>query len=118
MILRTLLIISFLVLAGCRHDVCPEPEPVVITEVVYMTCGTPPQRDKVELRPVAWQVGKDGRFSLSAEGYEDLGYNISEIWNGVEQLVIEIGFYEQCLRENTSSGSARPQSSQESSITP
>lgn len=108
--LKALLIISIILLGGCRKDVvCPDPEPIYVEVPVYMDCGQPPRRDAVELRTLAWQVGEDGRFSLSAEGYEDLGYNISEIWSGVEQLLAEIGFYEECQKRNTQSISLLPQ---------
>jgi hypothetical protein len=96
--LKTLLTISLvLILTGCRHDVIDvPPEPVIVNKFVIPDCGTPPQRDPVELRPVIWQI-IDDRFTLTPEGYEDLSFNVTEIWRGVEQLRNEITYYEQCL---------------------
>ena len=101
MILKTLSIISVsFLLAGCPWNTkpCPEPEPVVVERFIYPDCGTPPQRDPVELRSLEWTVSEEtGFFSLTSDGYEDLGYNISEILSGVRQLVAEIQYYEECL---------------------
>lgn len=104
--LRTLLIISAsFLLAGCPWNTkpCLEPEPIVIEKLVYPDCGDPPQRDPVELRQVEWIVDKEtGYFALSANGYEDLSYNVSEILSGVRQLITEVQYYEQCVaRENS-----------------
>lgn len=102
MLWKTCLISSCVLLSGCWHTVKPEPvvpAPQVIHEYVYQDCGTPPARDTIELRPIFWQVQK-GMFSLTANEYEDLSYNISQITLGVAQLKNEIKFYEQCLAEN------------------
>jgi hypothetical protein len=93
--LRTLLIVSLL--TGCAsQEPLVQPEPTVVYKTVYPDCGTPPQRDPIELRAIEWLV-VNGRFTLSAEGYEDLSYNITEIWKGIEQLNTEIKYYEQCV---------------------
>lgn len=110
--LKTLLITSLpLLLTGCpevRDD--PPPEPVVLVKHIHSTCGTPPQRNQVQLRPITWEIIGD-RFTLSPSGYEDLSYNVSEIWAGVEELLIEIGYYEQCLEELKTRSVAGPSAS-------
>lgn len=99
--LKTLLITSFvLFLPGCFWNAKPEvpPEPVVLVKYLHSQCGTPPQRNQVDLRPIQWEIISD-KFTLSATGYEDLSYNITQIWAGVSELKTEIKYYELCLEE-------------------
>lgn len=101
--MKTLLMISLpLLVAGCWHNVKPDvpPEPVVVTQFVKPDCGNPPRRDRIALRRFSWVV-RDGWFSLSADGYEDLSYNISQMIKGIDQLRSEVHYYENCLAENT-----------------
>lgn len=90
------LLISSVFLAGCATSPEIPPPPVTIIKTVALDCGIPPQRDPIDLRPVAWTI-IGARFTLSPEGYEDLGYNISEILKGVRQLQNEIIYYEECI---------------------
>lgn len=117
--LKKLLIISLLFLplvVSCRKDVKePEPlaEPVVLVKHIHSQCGNPPQRDSVNLRPLAWEIVGD-RFTLSPKGYEDLGFNMTQIWTGVELLQVEIRYYELCLENlttQTAASSSQPSSS-------
>lgn len=83
--------------SGCASAPPTEiPDPVVVTKYVKTDCGEPPQRASVNLRPISWQI-IDDRFTLSAEGYEDLAYNVTTILAGIRELQSEIDFYEACL---------------------
>jgi hypothetical protein len=104
-------ILLILLLTGCASAPKTElPDPVVVTKYVRAECGEPPQRAFVNLRPIEWQI-IEGRFTLSAEGYEDLGYNVSMILAGIRELQSEIEFYEKCL----SSTPQKPEASDDSS---
>jgi hypothetical protein len=96
-ITKVLLILAVLVLAGCatKQPVIDEPT-ISDTIYVYQDCGTPPRRETLVFVPLSWQV-IDGRFSVDAEGYKDLAYNMSEIRKGVEELKVEIRYYLKCL---------------------
>ena len=97
MISKLLLISSLIVLSACAGaKPVPIPEPIVITKVILPDCGTPPQRPVIDLRPISWKV-IDDLFTLSAKGYEDLSYNVTEIWSGVKHLKLEVEYYELCL---------------------
>ena len=101
MLSKTLLTISVcLLLSGCWWNTKPDPpqEPVVLVKYIHSQCGNPPQRSSVNLRPVNWEIVGD-RFTLTPQGYEDLSYNVTEIWSGVAQLKTEIEYYEKCLQE-------------------
>lgn len=100
-ITNLLLISGLLVLAGCATP-SVEPRTVVVSEYVYADCGTPPERDKVYLRALSWEV-IDGRFTLSATAYENLSYNTSEILKALKQLKVIVEYYEQCLQEQKKS---------------
>lgn len=93
-----LLILLVLVFAtGCASAPKTEiPDPVVVTKYITTDCGEPPQRSAVNLRPIEWRI-IEGRFTLSPEGYEDLGYNVSMILAGIRELRGEVEFYERCL---------------------
>lgn len=97
-----LLLLSIpLLVASCRGNVkddVPPPAPTIITQTVYVVCDSPPKRESIELRPIVWRV-IDDRFTLAPEGYEDLSYNMIEIWKGVEQLLAEIEYYASCAEE-------------------
>jgi hypothetical protein len=98
--LKTLLIISLLVLVGCSSkQVEPEPEPVTITKFVYPDCGNPPQRTHVDFQPLVWAVLEAGEtpYSLSGEGYRILGDIMTTIWEGIMELQSEIKYYEDCV---------------------
>jgi len=97
------LTISFLFLAGCRHDVVPtpEPEPYVMYKYVYLDCGNPPERQLIDFKPLQWTIVEGGNFALTPEGYKDLSYNISQIILGTKELKNEIKFYEDCLAEDS-----------------
>jgi hypothetical protein len=95
-LMTNLLLVALL--AGCAAAPPTEkPAPVVITKYARAECGTPPQRQEVNLRPISWRV-LDDRFSLSTEGYEDLSYNITVILAGIRELQSEIEFYETCIK--------------------
>lgn len=108
---RLLLTISVIVLcSGCslfRSKPEPQAEPDTVTVVKWRTvnCGNPPERDHIDLRPMSdsWRIlpGPDGeqRFTLSAEAYENLGFNITQILKGVKQLREEIKYYRDCIAE-------------------
>ena len=106
MILKLLLTISLAFLVGCSGSwkkVLPYRPAEVVTETVYIQpdCGTPPRRAPVELRPITWRIipnekGEQG-FWLSANGYEDLAFNTSEISKGSRELKAEIQYYINCL---------------------
>lgn len=97
-ITNLLLIILVLVLAGCASNQ-PVVEPPTITDTVYVypDCGKPPPRKPVDFAPVSWQV-IDGRFTISAEGYKRLSYNMAEIMRGIEELKAEIKYYIACVK--------------------
>ena len=98
-------ILLLLLLSGCAGNPPTEvPDPVVQVKFVRAECGSPPKRSAVNLRPIEWLI-IDGRFTLSAEGYEDLGYNVSTILGGIRELQSEIDFYEQCLEDEDGSES-------------
>jgi hypothetical protein len=87
-----------LILTSCASkQIEPEPEPTVIIQTVSLDCGTPPQRDPIDLRSIEWKIIGDN-FTLTPDGYEDLSFNITEIWRGVEQLKAEIQFYVGCTK--------------------
>ena len=98
--LSKMLLITSLGLAGCAgQEIQPEPEPEIIIQTIKLECAMPPQRDPIDLRSVEWKIIGD-RFTLTPEGYEDLSFNVTEIWKGVEQLIAEIDFYEACVQDN------------------
>ena len=100
--LKKLLTGSLILLVGCGgFQTKPTPEPEIIIRTQALDCGTPPQRPPINLRPITWKIIGD-RFTLTPEGYEDLSYNVSGIWLGVEQLIIEVEYYESCLEKNAS----------------
>ena len=97
MLSKTLLIISLFFLASCAANQTDEIEPPTVdVQLVYPDCGTPPQRERIQLRVLEWKV-IGGLFTLTPTGYEDLAFNVTEIWKGVEQLQAEISYYESCL---------------------
>lgn len=106
MIWKILLTISLTALVGCSGNwkkVLPYRPAEIVTETVYVQpdCGTPPRRAPVELRKITWRIipdenGEQG-FWLSAQGYEDLGFNTSEIGKGSRELKAEIQYYLKCL---------------------
>jgi hypothetical protein len=102
MLSKILLISSLsLFLTGCpwhQTKPTPVPPPEIIFKTVPLDCGAPPQRPPIDLRPISWKIIGD-RFTLDPKGYEDLSYNVSEIWSGVEHLRNEVKFYEQCILE-------------------
>ncbi len=101
-IINFVLILAVLIVVGCATT--PQaivPDKIVVPNYVYADCGTPPKRTKVQLRVLSWQV-IDGRFSMSAKGYEDLSYNVSQVLAAVKEFGIELEYYEKCLaRENS-----------------
>jgi len=101
MLSKILLIISLtLWMYGCAEkQTKPVPPPIIIYKTIPLDCGTPPQRPPIDLRPITWKIIGD-RFTLNPQGYEDLSYNVSEIWSGVEHLLIELTYYRRCLEEN------------------
>ena len=94
---KILIVLGVFVLAGCAAQQ-PVVEPPTITDTVYVypDCGKPPPRKPVDFAPVSWQV-IDGRFTLSAEGYKRLAYDMAEILRGVEELKLEIQYYIACV---------------------
>ena len=90
-------------LAACASTPPPfvPAKTVTIKEFVYPDCGNPPQRSPVELRSLSWRVLPDAkgeqRFTLSAKGYEDLGFNTSEILKGAKELKAELQYYIACV---------------------
>ena len=106
MLSETLLISSLFLLIGCCSTPPPEPRVIVDVQYVYPDCGEPPRRDVIDFRSSPpWRV-KDGRFSVDAAGYEDLSYNATETLKGIQQLHIELEYYEKCLAETGSKESS------------
>ncbi len=96
--LKALLISSILLLPGCgtldklKRDVPPQ----IITEWRTFDCGVPPATDRVNFRPVEWEI-IDGLFTLSTDMYANLGENMQEIIKASGQLVEVVRFYESCI---------------------
>lgn len=100
-------LLLILLLAGCASAPPTEiPDPVVVTKYVTTDCGEPPQRAPVNLRPISWLI-VEGRFTLSSEDYENLGYNVSMILAGIRELQSEVEFYEECLSSSVQKPEAR-----------
>ena len=104
MLLKILLISSIalgsLVLSGCATDPAgPERPPVVKTKFVTPDCGNPPERGKIKLRPIIWDLS-GGKWVLTAKGYEDLSYNMSVLEGAIKELIAETEYYRQCVSKN------------------
>lgn len=105
-------LLLILLLAGCASAPPTEiPDPVVVTKYVRTDCGEPPVRAPVNLRPIEWLI-IDGRFTLSSEDYENLGYNVSMILAGIRELSAEVEFYEECLSSSAQKQEASDDSSE------
>ena len=101
MLCKALLTTSVVLLAGCALlKPQPLPEPVVVTKVIRLDCGKPPELEPVELEYYEWRVlGPDEQkvYALTAEDYAKLSRNDTAIWTGVRQLRRVITYYEGCI---------------------
>jgi len=96
--LRTFLIISLLVLAGCasRQKVQAIPDAEIITKWRTFDCGTPPETDFINLTVPRWRI-IDGRYTLTPEEYANLGESVSDIIKAARQMSEVIDFYQKCI---------------------
>lgn len=100
-----LLALLTIALAGCgSNPTTPDLRPPVVqTKYVTVDCGVPPGVDKVQMRPVAIRVVQlsDGStvFVLTADSYENLGKNVSDILAAFKQLAVREEFWEQCIKK-------------------
>jgi len=95
--LKSLLLLLIISLSGCWWNTKPDPEPQIVPQWRTYDCGVPPARDKVSFRLPDWSI-IDSRYTLSTDGYADLGENMQEIVKAVGQLVETVRFYENCIK--------------------
>ena len=80
------------------------PTTVEIVKYVSYECGTAPAVDPVDMLPIYWKVLPDAtgaqRFTLTPEGYEALGKNVSSILAAVQQLKLQRDFYVGCVADS------------------
>ena len=95
---KLFLIIStvFLISCGGRQVVDPEPDVQIVTKWVVFDCGTPPDRDFVDLSVPRWRI-IDGRYTLTPEEYGILGESVSDIIKAAKQMANVIDFYQECI---------------------
>lgn len=106
-------LLGILFIASCSRTPEDLPPPVAPIEVVRVEAKRPkpivPPIDQLDLRPVNWQIvtpnnvqekfdgitrGEKVFFSITAEGYEALSLNISDIRAMIEQQQKIIEIYE------------------------
>lgn len=91
----SLLSLSIL-LISCKSTPELKPTTVEIVKYVKLECGNPPQVEPFKALPVEWEV-IDGKFTLTAQGYENLSKNTAGILKGVKQIKLQRDFYENCI---------------------
>ena len=97
MTLKLLLTISLVFLAGCTKErVQREVPPQIITKWKTYDCGIPPQIDKIDFKPVVWDI-IDEKYTLTTDMYANLGDNMSMITQASKQTIKLIGFYQACI---------------------
>ena len=96
MILRIFLISSLLVGCGTLDRLKHEVPPQIITEWRTYDCPNPPRVDPVKFRPVVWVI-EGGSYTLSPDGYANLGENMADIISRSAQMREIILFYMKCI---------------------
>jgi hypothetical protein len=102
--LTSSLLVFFLL--GCV-SAPPNPNliPTTITRIEYVAynCGEPPGVTPVSFQEFRWKLKKVGGtalWTLTAEEYERLGDNMTDIILAVTELVGERNFYEDCVERS------------------
>jgi hypothetical protein len=112
--MKYLLLTAALVLAACSSIPEVEPAPIVEVRTVQVPRPAPivPPVDQLTLRPVTWIIvtpenvdevfanlrGEKALFAVTADGYEALALNLSDVRALVQQQQRIIAIYRQSFR--------------------
>jgi hypothetical protein len=112
--MKYLLLAGALALAACSSTPPVEPAPVVEVRTVQIPRPAPivPSVDQLTLRPVNWIIvtpenidevfanlrGEKALFAVTADGYEALALNLSDVRAMVQQQQRIIAIYRQSFR--------------------